>query len=58
MTEKDFEGFDFITKGLDLIIDNIADVKIMGDPSDVDNYFSENMIKLDEEINCILREID
>ncbi len=61
--EQEFNGFDFTTLGKDIIIDDIEKVTIYndgsgltGDFSEEDNYYNDNMIKLDKDLNKLLEE--
>jgi len=57
----EFKGFDFITNPKSIIVANSPKTTIYddgsgltGDFSEVDNYFNDEMIASDEEINIIL----
>jgi len=59
--EIGFEGFNFITNPKNIIVVNSPKTIIYddgsgltGDFSEVDNYFNDEMISSDEEINAIL----
>ena len=61
--EQEFKGFDFTTLGKDIIVDDIEKVTIYndgsgltGDFSEEDNYYNDNMIKLDKDLNKLLEE--
>ena len=64
MGKEEFLGFDFTVKGEDIIVDDPKRVDIhdddsasTGDISEIDTYFNDTMIKAQNEINEILKQI-
>lgn len=62
--QQEFEGFEFITPAESIIAGNIEDLVIYddgsgltGDFSEVDNYFNDEMIKCDRELNILLKSL-
>ena len=63
-TTNEFEGFEFTTPAVNIIAGDSTKLRVLddgsgltGDFSEVDNYFNDDMIKADKEINDILKSI-
>jgi len=61
--EQEFNGFDFITSGKDIIAGDIEKITVYNDGSGLtcnfseeDNYYNDDMVKLNKELNQLLEE--